>query len=223
MHEHGLHLEQRHLEQRRVHLPHVSFQYHSQEGGHAVQHQCVQSVEDPLLPEVVVLLQLRRAPCVSARHRLLDLAQQRRDGAVFPEELLSGLHAVALDHLVELVQVLNLHHVAPRHALVHHGGGGGDGLHHQVDDGAVLLHLVHQRVELPDRLVGHGHKVGDAEGVPVERAEARVEHLLELDEALGQQRLLHGGERGDGVVVVLQHGAQPLHVPVVLLLLQGDV
>mmetsp|Transcript_10045 Transcript_10045/g.27452 ORF Transcript_10045/g.27452 Transcript_10045/m.27452 type:complete len:633 (-) Transcript_10045:643-2541(-) len=179
----------------------------------------VERVENGAFPVGVVASQLGRFPGVGACHHLLDLAQQGRDVAVLLDQPVCALQPVLLNELIELLEV---HDFSIGRGLTHNVGTS-DGVDDLLNDAAVLLHLLHDLLERVDGAPARLYELRNAQAIPVQGVEARVQAALQLAQLLGHELALNGAELLNDLIVVLQHMLQALQPLMVLHLLQGHI
>eukprot|EP00983_Pelagomonas_calceolata_P097698 1158274-Pelagomonas_calceolata.AAC.15 len=110
---------------------------------------------------------------------------------------------------------LNIHAPNYAHALIQHA------CPHLLNDAAVLLHLLHDLLERVDGAPARLYELRNAQAIPVQGVEARVQAALQLAQLLGHELALNGAELLNDLIVVLQHMLQALQPLMVLHLLQN--
>mmetsp|Transcript_27783 Transcript_27783/g.62244 ORF Transcript_27783/g.62244 Transcript_27783/m.62244 type:complete len:224 (-) Transcript_27783:322-993(-) len=139
-------------------------------------------------------------------------------------QCVQALVSALLHRLEELADVHRPHLSVRLHQIcAAHQQSGGDFVDDVVYHGGVLVHL---RDDAAEPLQGQVEvlDVGrDALGGPVERVEAPLNSGVQLVDLGLQQLALHGGQRGQQPVVLVQLLVQGSDDVLVLLLLQGDV
>mmetsp|Transcript_82349 Transcript_82349/g.197498 ORF Transcript_82349/g.197498 Transcript_82349/m.197498 type:complete len:250 (-) Transcript_82349:2167-2916(-) len=99
-----------------------------------------------------------------------------------------------------------------------------DGGDHICDALLTLLHLISEgAAELGDSLVASLDEVLDAQGVPIQGRQARTQALVQFQDLLPQQLLLHRRQVTHRRVVGVDQQVQLLHELLVLILLEGNV
>ena len=163
-------------------------------------HHGIQTVEYLLLPVRVVVAELGRPAGVCTGDGFLNLAQERADAAVLPNEPVDDVAPVPLNELAHLLHVQQL--LAVRG--LRDDRGGGNLFYDVLDDPRALVDLVDQCLELIDGIGAPLAVLKNTKGVPVEGMETWLQHGLKLGELNAVKALLNPGEV-HGLVVELKH------------------